>query len=643
MKESKTWGERQCIFRSCFNDEATVRAQGGVPVGSTFVNGTGFIAGNGSYITFNRRLPNGVYSIRAKVLKTSLVSRGYVFDYRNIGIDGVGHCYISDTSGSLSVSSGTKYVNNVLNGSVVAGVWSEIVVTGITITNGTGNTPIVIGSYANLLSYPLGGYIELFEIYNYTLTSDEVSNLYNNSRYRDVGLNKDEQLGPELVVDGGFDTPASWTCSAGWSVSGSKANYDDVTNSTAIITAGGISFTVGKRYKITYTISGLTAGTADFRIQNQAQVYFLDVFGTTLNKANGTYTEIALCLVAATNIRFNAYTSSGSAWSLDNLSIKEVLVERTRKILDVDACCGIRNKLSGDVYGSELVPLWNTYAWWTTVQAGWSFVEGVSATCSSGSPVLYKAAGWTNGKRYRIIMTISVTSGGITLPWDGVTGAASYRTTSGTHTVDYIAGDGKLYIHTNLFVGTITALSIKEIIPSVVNTATTVQKINDVNAMSFNGTTSKIDCGSYDGLVGDKTIVAWMNPIIKVSGSNLYFSNNKFVFGSTTGSKTLLVYSDGATAASSSAIINYRNWQLIIITRTFTGITNIYINGILSGTANQSSGTPAVGTANIHIGFNQSTGLYSKGLMDKVRVVDGILTPAEISQIYSNERSKYLV
>ena len=67
------------------------------------------------------------------------------------------------------------------------------------------------------------------------------------------------------------------------------------------------------------------------------------------------------------------------------------------------------------------------------------------------------------------------------------------------------------------------------------------------------------------------------------------------------------------------------------------------MNGSLNGSANQSAGTPAAGTTNICIG-NSSVGNNSfDGILSGVRIINGILTVAEIAQLWSSERGKYNV
>lgn len=53
------------------------------------------------------------------------------------------------------------------------------------------------------------------------------------------------------------------------------------------------------------------------------------------------------------------------------------------------------------------------------------------------------------------------------------------------------------------------------------------------------------------------------------------------------------------TAASADLVYNFGEWIHISITSTSTGVSNIYVNGTLSGTANQNAGTPAIGTNNL--------------------------------------------
>jgi hypothetical protein len=179
------------------------------------------------------------------------------------------------------------------------------------------------------------------------------------------------------------------------------------------------------------------------------------------------------------------------------------------------------------------------------------------------------------------------------------------------------------------------------LVPNIVNTAVTSVRNDGINAMSFNGGTSKLDCGSYDTLVGDKTFVCWMKPLTYGGNAQGILYNNVklaiFFVGN-----VFRLYSDGTTFCASGTIKLGSN-QLFIATRSSTGVTNFYINGVLSGTANQSSGTPAAGSTNLFIGNrSDGTGAFD-GTLSGVRVVSGILSVDEISQLFSNERKNYNV
>ena len=178
------------------------------------------------------------------------------------------------------------------------------------------------------------------------------------------------------------------------------------------------------------------------------------------------------------------------------------------------------------------------------------------------------------------------------------------------------------------------------LVPSVILTSVEVVKDNDVYAMKFNGTSSKIDCGSYDGLVGNKTFVVWSKKKGKyaTTGSWAALLNNGKLNAYQSGADIYYLHS-GTTQAVSDTSFKKEQWQCYIATRTSTGITNIYINGVLSGTANQAAGVPIAGTSNLFIGYY--SGQVYEGKIASVRIYDGLMTVQEISSIYSSEKSKY--
>ncbi|MDD4805098.1 MAG: hypothetical protein PHN69_08225 [Candidatus Pacebacteria bacterium] len=187
-KEAPNSPYNKLVFREPFNDEATVRKNGGTPTNVTFENGVGSFNGKSSKINYNFNL-NGTYSVRIKV-KNLAYTEAYasLIDFRNsTGTDTVGYVYTGSAYGtkSLKVNSGTIYVNGVIS-STYTGVNDEIVVTGMTVVS----IRALIGVSKNFTTYFTSGFYDLVEIYEGTLTASEVANLYNNTWNKELSPNK---------------------------------------------------------------------------------------------------------------------------------------------------------------------------------------------------------------------------------------------------------------------------------------------------------------------------------------------------------------------------------------------------------------------------------------------------------------------
>lgn len=182
MKESYYTPETPhgLVFRETFNDEFSVRANSGVPTDVTFENGVGSFNGTSSKVNYNLYL-DGVYSIRFIVNFTDFTDNRCLFDCRGTASDGTGYVYgiIGET---VSAPSGTVYVNGNAGINLTVSTRIEIIISGITLIEGNGANKTVIGVNRSNTSEHLGT-LDLVEIYNYTLSAEEVSNIYNNSRF----------------------------------------------------------------------------------------------------------------------------------------------------------------------------------------------------------------------------------------------------------------------------------------------------------------------------------------------------------------------------------------------------------------------------------------------------------------------------
>lgn len=173
------------------------------------------------------------------------------------------------------------------------------------------------------------------------------------------------------------------------------------------------------------------------------------------------------------------------------------------------------------------------------------------------------------------------------------------------------------------------------------NTATAVgTNVHNSNSLTFNGTTTKVDAGSQIAGTGDITLLAWYNATGYGEGNaGRIVDNGKFWVRLNSTNTKLTVTSDGATeisGATASAPLSAETF--VVVTRTSTGVVNIYLNGTLTGSANQASGTPANGTTNLIIGNNNAASATMAGTLSHVRIFSKILTTTQIGQLYNLEK-----
>jgi hypothetical protein len=123
------------------------------------------------------------------------------------------------------------------------------------------------------------------------------------------------ELGPELVTNGGFDTPANWIInSAGVTISGGSANFSAVAP-TNVSMAQDFSAApaLGVVYEIVYTISNYVSGSIAFRINGQNKI---------TRSSNGTFTQLHIGTGAGAAIALAVVTTA--TLSVDNVSVREL-------------------------------------------------------------------------------------------------------------------------------------------------------------------------------------------------------------------------------------------------------------------------------------------------------------------------------
>ena len=144
---------------------------------------------------------------------------------------------------------------------------------------------------------------------------------------------------------------------------------------------------------------------------------------------------------------------------------------------------------------------------------------------------------------------------------------------------------------------------------------------------------------------GDVTVFAVIKPI-GWGGTNVgrIIGNGQFFIAVTNSNSRLYASSDNSvtTAFSANSSIALSTSYVVAVTRTSAGVANIYINGTLSGTADQASGTPAAGSPT-YIGNRAAFDRAFDGYLGLMGVYNSILTVAQINSISNFLKSYYQI
>lgn len=303
----------------------------------------------------------------------------------------------------------------------------------------------------------------------------------------------------------------------------------------------------------------------------------------------------------------------------------------------------------GVTTGSDLLDGWDLTSGWTATGA----TPTTNAFTTAGSGGVYKTL-VTVGKRYR--MRIAGSATGNFRVVDGAIGQI-YKiigTGSFDETFDFtVESNTSVYLrNTDAGTTTITSMTLYEVQATDVSgnahhgtvtgavTATDHNSVAD-SALDFDGTADSgddvISAGSDFIGAGDATISAWIYPeSLGEGGYGYIFTNSTKVALKLYTSNQIRFSSDVATAEAFSATsaFSFDQWTHVVATRTSAGTANIYVNGVLSGSADQASGTPATGST-ILIGNNSSSTRTFDGRISDVRVWNRVLSPWEIWKLYN--------
>ena len=118
--------------------------------------------------------------------------------------------------------------------------------------------------------------------------------------------------GPELVVNGTFDTDSDWTLGTGWSISGGKASSNGSQTGISDLEQA-INFVDGKSYVVELSVTR-TAGTLYPKVG--------DTTGTGIS-TSGTFTQY---ISAGSGANLELRADLNFVGSIDNVSVREMPV-----------------------------------------------------------------------------------------------------------------------------------------------------------------------------------------------------------------------------------------------------------------------------------------------------------------------------
>ena len=123
--------------------------------------------------------------------------------------------------------------------------------------------------------------------------------------------------GDELVTNGTFDSDSDWDKAPEWTIANGVATFDDVNN--ANLQQFNMGLVVGKSYLFSFEItSGATPNFSLFASGSSDQYTGYETFPV------GTHQLVFTC-TGGTGIRIAASKFLGTAFSIDNVSVKEVI------------------------------------------------------------------------------------------------------------------------------------------------------------------------------------------------------------------------------------------------------------------------------------------------------------------------------
>lgn len=296
-------------------------------------------------------------------------------------------------------------------------------------------------------------------------------------------------IGSDVVTNGNFATDTDWTKQTGWTISGGTANCNITTEAYGSIKQNVL--TVGKTYKVTFSITSYTSGRLRASLGNVAN--------GTLRNAIGTYTEYLTC---SGNNEFAFYTWGSFVGSIDNVSVIEWAINDVPR-LEYPLIDGVVNgcpSLLLENQATNLItyPISFGNSYWTKSGAsiegdpstagaeqvtngdfatdsdwnkgtGWT-ISGGTASCNgtqSGTTEIYQSVSYPQNSTFKVQYTISNFTAGLIKTSFFADSSGTFQGANGL-VVEYITvsntGNGNFgFSASSNFNGSIDNVSVKEV------------------------------------------------------------------------------------------------------------------------------------------------------------------------------------
>ena len=176
-----------------------------------------------------------------------------------------------------------------------------------------------IGSEYNNATNSYNGTIYRARLWNKTLSQTDVTSVYESA-----SIDFADQWGSqtELATNGSFASDTAWTKQTGWTIAGGKAVATSAAADKQLYQAR--TYTVGKRYRAVFEISGYSAGAIKANLGGASSLYPSGNFN-----ANGTHTYTFVAQTASDYIIFDTVGTT-------TLNIEYVTLHEVGAVADFD-------------------------------------------------------------------------------------------------------------------------------------------------------------------------------------------------------------------------------------------------------------------------------------------------------------------